>query len=134
MTNELQNSKYLRSNWIAYALILAVFVIDCLLGNAYKIINSGDYVDSVHQYVSYKEVFGIFPYVLLIIISLNLKVRFDKFDMAILFTCLFLQVLNCADFFINNNWRPVWTDWALFFIIFVPATLFKVLTYFKKTT
>lgn len=131
MITEFQNSKYLRSNWLAYGMIVVVFTIDCLLGNAYKIIASEDYVKQVHQYVSYKEVFGIFPYIFLIIISLNLKIRFDKFDMAILFVCLFLQILNTADFFINNNWRPMWTDWAIFFLIFVPSTIFKTITYFK---
>ena len=41
------------------------------------------------------------PYCLLMIIALGLEVKFDKFDVAVLFACLFLQILNVVDFFVN---------------------------------
>ncbi len=130
MTTNSRGSRFI-NNWAAYALVLTVFIIDCLLGNAYKIIGSEDYVTQVRQYVSFKEVFSLIPYMLLVFISLGIKLQYDKWDIAILFTCLILQILNCADFFINYNWRPTWTDWMIFFMVFVPSTIFKVLTYFK---
>jgi len=119
------------ANWAGYILILAIFFLDTALGNVYQVVNSDDYVTQVYQYVSFKEVFGLFPYLLLIIISLNLSIKFDKFDIAILFTCLLLQLFNCVDFFVNNNWRPMWSDWIIFLTIAIPASVLKVLTYRK---
>jgi len=116
-------------NYTGLFLILLVFTIDCVLGNVYKVVGSDDYVKQVYQYVSFKEMFGIIPYLLLIVISLNVRIKFDKFDISILFTCLILQLLNCVDFFVNNNWRPVWSDWVIFGCITIPAILFKVATY-----
>ena len=130
MTTNLQGSRF-KNNWAAYSLITAVFAIDCLLGNAYKVIGSEDYVEQVYQYLCFKEMFSLIPYMLLVFISLGIRVKYDKWDISILFTCLILQILNCADFFINYNWRPVWTDWTIFFLVFVPSTIFKTLTYFK---
>ena len=112
-------------------MILAVFCIDTSLGNVYKAVGSDDYVTQVYQYVSFKEVFGLMPYILLVIISLNIRVRFDKYDMAVLYTCLILQLLIVVDFFVNNNWRPMWSDWVVFFMITIPALGLKTLTYKK---
>lgn len=110
-------------------LILAVFCIDTFLGNVYKVVGSADYVTQVYQYVSFKEVFGLVPYLLLLILTLNLNIRFDKFDIAVLFTCLILQMFNCVDFFVNNNWRPMWSDWVIFLSITLPSLLLKFKTY-----
>jgi hypothetical protein len=120
------------ANWIGAALILLVFLIDTLMGNMYKIYNSDDYVTQVYQYLCYKEVFNLIPYLLLIIISLNVRIRFDRFDMAILFTCLLLQILNCVDFFVNYNWRPMWSDWVIFAVIVIPSLSMKFFTYEKS--
>lgn len=119
-------------NYLGMIIILLVFTIDCILGNVYKVVGSEDYVTQVYQYVSFKEMFGIIPYLLLVIISLNIQIRFDKFDIAILFTCLILQLLNCVDFFVNNNLRPMWSDWVIFFCISIPSVILKYLTYRKK--
>lgn len=116
-------------NYLGLFAILLVFTIDCLLGNVYKVVGSKDYVTQVYQYVSFKEVFGLVPYLLLVIISLNIKIKFDRFDISILFTCLILQLLNCVDFFVNNNWRPMWSDWVIFGTITIPAIIFKIITY-----
>lgn len=116
-------------NWIGMFLILLIFTIDCLLGNVYKVVGSDDYVTQVYQYVSFKEVFGLIPYLLLVIISLNIRIRFDKFDISVLFTCLILQLLNCVDFFVNNNWRPMWSDWVIFGCITIPSLILKYKTY-----
>lgn len=128
MRKEFTNSKKL-SNWGAMFLILSIFALDCVLGNVYKVVNSSDYVTQVYQYVSFKEVFGLVPYLLLTVISLNVNIKFDKFDIAILFTCLVLQLFNIVDFFVNNNWRPTWSDWVIFFLIAIPAIIFKYKTY-----
>lgn len=117
------------ANWVGVFGILLIFTIDTLLGNVYKFIGSEDYVTQVYQYMCYKEIFNIVPYILLIIISKNIKVRFDAYDMAILFVCLLLQLLNCFDFFVNNNWRPMWCDWVLFFSVSIPAMFLKFLSY-----
>lgn len=119
-------------NFLGLFVILTVFTLDCLLGNVYKIVGSEDYVTQVYQYVSFKEMFGIIPYLLLIVISLNIRIKFDRFDIAILFTCLVLQLLNCVDFFVNHNWRPTWSDWVIFFAIAIPSIILKILTYRKK--
>lgn len=116
-------------NWVGMFLILLIFTIDCLLGNVYKVVDSEDYVTQVYQYVSFKEVFGLIPYLLLVIISLNVKIRFDRFDISVLFTCLILQLLNCVDFFVNNNWRPMWSDWVIFGCITIPSLILKYKTY-----
>lgn len=116
-------------NYLGLFAILLVFTIDCLLGNVYKVVGSKDYITQVYQYVSFKEVFGLVPYLLLVIISLNIKIKFDRFDISILFTCLILQLLNCVDFFVNNNWRPMWSDWVIFGTITIPAIILKVITY-----
>jgi hypothetical protein len=116
-------------NWVGMFLILLVFTIDCALGNVYKVVGSDDYVTQVYQYVSFKEVFGLIPYLLLVIISLNIRIRFDKFDISVLFTCLILQLLNCVDFFVNNNWRPMWSDWVIFGCITIPSLILKYKTY-----
>lgn len=116
-------------NYLGMIIILLVFTVDCILGNVYKIVGSEDYVTQVYQYVSFKEMFGLIPYLLLVIISLNIQIRFDKFDISILFTCLILQLLNCVDFFVNNNWRPMWSDWVIFSAITIPAIFFKYITY-----
>lgn len=116
-------------NWVGMFLILLIFTIDCLLGNVYKVVGSDDYVTQVYQYVSFKEVFGLIPYLLLVIISLNIRIRFDKFDISVLFTCLILQLLNCVDFFVNNNWRPMWSDWVIFGCITIPSLILKYKTY-----
>lgn len=116
-------------NWCGMLFILLIFTIDCLLGNVYKVVGSEDYVTQVYQYVSFKEIFGLVPYLLLVIISLNMNIKFDKFDIAVLFTCLLLQLLNCVDFFVNNNWRPMWSDWVIFFFISIPALVLKYKTY-----
>ena len=117
------------ANWVGVFGILLIFTIDTLLGNVYKFIGSEDYVTQVYQYMCYKEIFNIVPYILLIIISKNIKIRFDGYDMAILFVCLLLQLLNCVDFFVNNNWRPMWCDWVLFFSVSIPAMFLKFLSY-----
>ena len=117
------------SNWCAMALILSIFALDCVLGNVYKVVGSDDYVTQVYQYVSFKEIFGLVPYLLLVIISLNFELRFDKFDISVLFTCLLLQLLNCVDFFVNNNWRATWTDWVVFGFVAIPALFLKYKTY-----
>lgn len=119
-------------NYLGLFIILLVFTIDCILGNVYKVVGTEDYVKQVYQYVSFKEMFGLMPYLLLVVISLNIQIRFDKFDIAILFTCLILQLLNCVDFFVNNNWRPMWSDWVIFFCISIPSIILKYLTYRKK--
>lgn len=119
-------------NFLGLFVILTVFTLDCLLGNVYKIVGSEDYVTQVYQYVSFKEMFGIIPYLLLIVISLNIRIKFDRFDIAILFTCLVLQLLNCVDFFVNHNLRPTWSDWVIFFAIAIPSIILKILTYRKK--
>ena len=116
-------------NYLGLFIILLIFSIDCLLGNVYKVVGSKDYVTQVYQYVSFKEVFGLVPYLLLVIISLNIKIKFDRFDISILFTCLILQLLNCVDFFVNNNWRPTWSDWVIFGTIAIPSIILKVITY-----
>lgn len=131
MRKEFTISKKL-ANWIGAALILLVFLIDTLMGNMYKIYNSDDYVTQVYQYLCYEEVFNLIPYLLLIIISLNVRIRFDRFDMAILFTCLLLQILNCVDFFVNYNWRPMWSDWVIFAVIVIPSLSMKFFTYEKS--
>lgn len=128
MRKGLQGSKLL-SRWYGMLLILAVFCIDTFLGNVYKVVWSADYVTQVYQYVSFKEVFGLVPYLLLLILTLNLNIRFDKFDIAVLFTCLILQVFNCVDFFVNNNWRPMWSDWVIFLSITIPTFILKFKTY-----
>ena len=48
----------------------------------YKVVGSEDYVTQVYQYVSFKEIFGLMPYCLFMIIALGLEVKFDKFDGA----------------------------------------------------
>lgn len=121
-------------NWGAMFLILLVFAIDTGLGNVYKVVGSEDYVTQVYQYVSFKEIFGLMPYCLLIIISLGLEVKFDKFDIAVLFTCLLLQILNVVDFFVNYNWRPMWSDWVIFGAITIPSLVLKYLTYEQKNS
>ena len=125
---DLQSSKFI-NNWWAFFLVSVIFTIDCLLGNVYKIVSSEDYVTQVYQYVSFKEMFGLIPYLLLTVISLNIRLRFDRFDMALLFTCLILQIFNCFDFFVNNNWRPVWADWVIFFSVYFPCIGFKLYIY-----
>ena len=90
-------------------LVLCVFAIDTGLGNVYKVVGSEDYVTQVYQYVSFKEIFGLMPYCLFMIIALGIEVKFDKFDVAVLFTCLFLQILNVVNFFVNYNWHPIVT-------------------------
>ena len=70
-------------NWGAMFLVLCVFAIDTGLGNVYKVVGSEDYVTQVYQYVSFKEIFGLMPYCLLMIIALGLDVKFDKFDVAV---------------------------------------------------
>lgn len=119
------------ANWLGMFLVLVVFCIDTSLGNVYKAVGSDDYVTQVYQYVSFKEVFGLVPYLLLVIISLNIRIRFDHYDMAVLYTCLILQLLNVVDFFVNNNWRPMWSDWVIFFAICIPSLILKTLTYRK---
>ena len=56
-------------NWGAMFLVLCVFAIDTGLGNVYKVVGSEDYVTQVYQYVSFKEIFGLMPYCLLMIIA-----------------------------------------------------------------
>ena len=56
-------------NWGAMFLVLCVFAIDTGLGNVYKVVGSEDYVTQVYQYVSFKEIFGLMPYCLLVIIT-----------------------------------------------------------------
>ena len=65
-----------------------MFAIDTGLGNVYKVVGSEDYVTQVYQYVSFKEIFGLMPYCLLMIIALGLEFKFYKFDEDDLFSDL----------------------------------------------
>lgn len=131
MKSELQSWKSI-NRFKAYIVIICIFAIDTMLGNVYKVIGSENYVQSVYHYCSFKELFSLTPYLLLIAISQGFNLEFDKYDLALLFTCLLLQLFNCADFFINRNWRPMGADFVIVGIMIASTLYFKISHYWEK--
>ena len=98
-------------------LIMAIFILDVILGNASRIMGKAETMEEwtrqVILYNTLKSFLDWTPYILLMIIS-RVKLDFDWMDQAMALVCLFSCIVNSADWIMNFNFRPVILDWWAF--------------------
>lgn len=72
-----------------------------------------EWAEQINLFVGLRSIMNIAPYTIILIL-MNTKVYISVEDEALVLLCFMMSALDSVDYFVNNNWRPVWMDWIVF--------------------
>lgn len=105
------------NNYSGTILILGLFLLDSLLGSVTIFMGQAETVEEwaeqINLFVGLRSIMNIAPYTIILIL-MNTKVYISVEDEALVLLCFMMSALDSVDYFVNNNWRPVWMDWIVF--------------------
>jgi len=108
------------NNYSGTILILGLFLLDSLLGSVTIFMGQAETVEEwaeqINLFVGLRSIMNIAPYTIILIL-MNTKVYISVEDEALALLCFMMSALDSVDYFVNNNWRPVWMDWIVFTIV-----------------